>query len=70
VAVTAGYIDAAEELYTFMDAANVDLKAFTEEFYKAAVHRPSRRRTRDVRVFEAQDEGLVRDHNAADPGSE
>jgi pyruvate formate lyase activating enzyme len=36
VAVTAGYIDAGarEELYTFMDAANVDLKAFTEEFYK------------------------------------
>jgi pyruvate formate lyase activating enzyme len=36
VAVTAGYVDAAarEELYTFMDAANVDLKAFTETFYK------------------------------------
>jgi pyruvate formate lyase activating enzyme len=36
VAVTAGYISAAarDELYTFMDAANVDLKAFTEEFYK------------------------------------
>ena len=36
VAVTAGYIDAAarEELYTFMDAANVDLKGFTEVFYK------------------------------------
>ena len=36
VAVTAGYMDAAarEELYTFMDAANVDLKAFTEAFYK------------------------------------
>jgi pyruvate formate lyase activating enzyme len=36
VAVTAGYIDAAarQELFTFMDAANVDLKAFTEEFYK------------------------------------
>jgi pyruvate-formate lyase-activating enzyme len=36
VAVTAGYMDAAarEELYTFMDAANVDLKALTEEFYK------------------------------------
>src|ERR1700747_2579213 len=35
VAVTAGYVDAAArvELYTFMDAANVDLKAFTEEFY-------------------------------------
>jgi pyruvate formate lyase activating enzyme len=36
VAVTAGYIDAGarEELFTFMDATNVDLKAFTEEFYK------------------------------------
>src|SRR4029453_4710974 len=36
VAVTAGYMDAAarEELYTFMDAANVDLKAFTGAFYK------------------------------------
>ena len=35
VAVTAGYIgaEAREELYTWMDAANVDLKAFTEEFY-------------------------------------
>jgi pyruvate formate lyase activating enzyme len=36
VAVTAGYIAAAarEDLYGWMDAANVDLKAFTEEFYK------------------------------------
>ena len=36
VAVTAGYIcDAPRvELYRHMDAANVDLKAFTEEFYK------------------------------------
>jgi pyruvate formate lyase activating enzyme len=36
VAVTAGYIatGAREELYTWMDAANVDLKAFTEAFYK------------------------------------
>jgi pyruvate formate lyase activating enzyme len=36
VAVTAGYISAAarEEFYTWMDAANVDLKAFTEAFYK------------------------------------
>ncbi|GEC52840.1 pyruvate-formate lyase-activating enzyme [Bradyrhizobium japonicum] len=36
VAVTAGCINAAarEELYTFMDAANADLKAFTETFYK------------------------------------
>jgi pyruvate formate lyase activating enzyme len=35
VAVTAGYIQAAPrvELYAKMDAANVDLKAFTDEFY-------------------------------------
>jgi pyruvate formate lyase activating enzyme len=35
VAVTAGYIHAGPraEFYAHMDAANVDLKAFTEEFY-------------------------------------
>ena len=35
VAVTAGYINAEprREFYSKMDAANVDLKAFTEEFY-------------------------------------
>ncbi len=37
VAVTAGYITAAArpELYASMDAANVDLKGFTECFYKS-----------------------------------
>jgi len=36
VAVTAGYVCAAprKEFYTWMDAANVDLKGFTEAFYK------------------------------------
>ncbi len=36
VAVTAGYItpEARPEFYSVMDAANVDLKAFTEIFYK------------------------------------
>jgi AmmeMemoRadiSam system radical SAM enzyme/AmmeMemoRadiSam system protein B/AmmeMemoRadiSam system protein A len=35
VAVTAGYIspEARKTFYQYMDAANVDLKAFTEEFY-------------------------------------
>ncbi|NWF50504.1 MAG: AmmeMemoRadiSam system radical SAM enzyme [Ignavibacteriaceae bacterium] len=35
VMVTAGYIDkdARKEVYQFIDAANVDLKAFTERFY-------------------------------------
>jgi pyruvate formate lyase activating enzyme len=36
VAVTAGYIcdEPRREFYRYMDAANVDLKAFTEQFYK------------------------------------
>jgi len=36
VAVTAGYVceDPRKEFYRYMDAANVDLKAFTERFYK------------------------------------
>lgn len=35
VAVTAGYISAGprEEFFSYMDAANVDLKAFTDDFY-------------------------------------
>src|SRR5262249_13729255 len=36
VAVTAGYVtpEARRDLYRHMTAANVDLKAFTEEFYR------------------------------------
>ena len=36
VAVTAGYMspEACREFYVHMDAANVDLKAFTEDFYR------------------------------------
>jgi pyruvate formate lyase activating enzyme len=36
VAVTAGYVteEPRRELYSHMDAANVDLKGFTERFYK------------------------------------
>jgi pyruvate formate lyase activating enzyme len=36
VAVTAGYITATarEEFFSVMDAANIDLKGFTEEFYR------------------------------------
>jgi pyruvate formate lyase activating enzyme len=37
VAVTAGYInqEPAKEFFSYMDAANVDLKAFTEDFYRS-----------------------------------
>src|SRR5437660_12124655 len=36
VAVTAGYVcdEPRREMYRFMDAANVDLKGFTEDFYR------------------------------------
>jgi len=37
VAVTAGYINGGaprEDFYSFIDAANVDLKAFSDDFYK------------------------------------
>ena len=36
VAVTAGYVcdEPRQEFYRYMDAANVDLKGFTEDFYK------------------------------------
>jgi pyruvate formate lyase activating enzyme len=38
VAVTAGYVmpEPRAEFYAYMDAANVDLKGFTEEFYRKA----------------------------------
>jgi pyruvate formate lyase activating enzyme len=37
VAVTAGYMtpESRKDMYSVMDAANVDLKAFTEEFYRS-----------------------------------
>jgi pyruvate formate lyase activating enzyme len=40
VAVTAGYIkpQARREFYSHLDAANVDLKAFTEDFYKSLTY--------------------------------
>lgn len=40
VAVTAGYIcpEPRRELYAALDAANVDLKGFTERFYKKVCH--------------------------------
>ena len=39
VAVTAGYInpEARADFYAHLDAANVDLKGFTEEFYRDVV---------------------------------
>ena len=49
VAVTAGYItpEPRREFYSNLDAANVDLKAFTEDFYKKQCAAPARARARD-----------------------
>ena len=50
-----------------MDAANVDLKAFTEDFYRRALLRPPAAGARHARVAQARDQGLARGHDAADP---
>ena len=69
IAVTAGYIgdEPRRELFAHIDAANVDLKAFTEDFY----HRVSAGHLQPVldtlRLPAARDRRLVRDHHAADP---
>ena len=70
VAVTAGYItpSRAREFYAEMDAANVDLKALHRGVLPAA----SRSRTSQpvldtLRVAQARDRGLVRDHHPAHP---
>ncbi len=72
VAVTAGYIHDAprREFYAKMDAANVDLKAFTEDFYFKLTRRAPRAGAGDARVPGQGNAGLDRDHHAADPGQE
>ncbi len=72
VAVTAGYIhpDPRRAFFDKMDAANVDLKAFTDEFYQkqtgshlAPVLDTLQHIRHDTRL-------LAGDHHAADPGPE
>ena len=72
VAVTAGYVapEARREFFAHMDAANVDLKAFTEDFYRTGLRRPSRRGARHPRLPQARNQRLVRDHHPPDPRRE
>ncbi len=72
VAVTAGYIgvDARREFYAKMDAANVDLKGFTDEFYVKLCGARLQPVLDTLVYLEARDRRLVRDHDAADPGQE
>ena len=55
------------EFYAKMDAANVDLKAFTEDFYVKLTGAPPAAGARHAGLPEARDRRLVRDHHAADP---
>ena len=72
VAVTAGYMHAAprREFYAKMDAANVDLKGFTERVLLPADRRASGAGARHAAVPAPRDRLLVRDHDAADPGAQ
>ena len=70
VAVTAGYICAAPrvEFYGHMDAANVDLKAFTERFYYKICGGALAPVLETLEYLKKETTGLVRDHDTADPG--
>ena len=69
VAVSAGYMCAAPraEFYAHMDAANIDLKAFTEGFYKKLCTGRAPAGARDAGIHPARDRRLARDHDAPDP---
>ena len=72
VAVTAGYVkpDARREFFASIDAANVDLKGFTERFYQKLCTGHLEPVLDTLEVPEAGDAGLARDHDLADPGRE
>ena len=66
VAVTAGYITPAARgaFFEVMDAANVDLKAFTEEFYQHLTYSHLQPVLDTLRVAQAGNRRLVRDHES------
>ncbi len=61
VAVTAGYIceQPREEFFQYMDAANVDLKAFTENFYRKVDGIILRSGSGNLTLFKAGNKCLV-----------
>ena len=72
VAVTAGYIgvEARREFYAKMDAANVDLKGFTDEFYVKLCGARLAPVLDTLVYLRARDRRVDRDHDAADPRQE
>ena len=69
VAVTAGYLTGAprRELFAHLDAANVDLKAFTDDFYRRTCAAQPAAGAGHPGVPAAADRRVVRDHHVADP---
>ena len=67
VAVTAGYMSPAPraEFYRHMDAANVDLKAFTEEFYFKITKSHLAPVLETLEYLKHETKRVVRDHDAA-----
>ena len=72
VAVTAGYItpQARPAFYEYMDAANVDLKGFTEEFYQAPHALAPGAGEGHAPLARARVERLDRDHEPDHPARE
>jgi AmmeMemoRadiSam system protein B len=70
VAVTAGYIhdQARREFFAKMDAANVDLKAFTEDFYFKLTGSHLQPVLDTLVYLKHETQGVAGDHDAADPG--
>jgi pyruvate formate lyase activating enzyme len=70
VAVTAGYIrpEPRVKFYRHMDAANVDLKGFTEDFYRRICAGRLQPVLETLEYHKHETRGVVRDHQPADPG--
>ena len=64
VAVTAGYVcpGPRRDFFAHMDAANIDLKGFNEDFYRRMCGGPAPDGAGDVGVRRTRDRRLARDH--------
>ena len=69
IAVTAGYMcpQPRQEFYRHIDAANVDLKAFTRGLLPPGVRGQARRRPRHAALPAPRDRRVAGDHDAAHP---
>ncbi len=72
VAVTAGFVcdEPRKRFFAGMDAANVDLKAFTERFYEKRCAGAAEAGAGDAEISRPRDQRVDRDHDAAHPRRE